>query len=154
MTWTTDQASSSVVNYGLTASYGTTASSATLVTSHSAALSSLTCNTLYQYQASSTNASGQTSTSADQTLTTAACSAPVISAISATPTSTSATVTWTTDQASSSVVNYGLTASYGTTASSATLVTSHSAALSVTCNTLYHYQVSSTNASGQTSTSA
>jgi len=148
-----EQASSSVVNYGLTASYGTTASSATLVTSHSAALSSLTCNTLYHYQVSSTNASGQTSTSADQTFTTTC--GPVISNIASAPAILSATVTWTTDQTSSTVVRYGLTASYGTTVSNSTLVTNHSALVkNLACNTSYHFQVSSTNSQSQTSVSS
>jgi hypothetical protein len=155
ITWTTDEAASTHVNYGLTSAYGSSVNDPTLVTSHSAMLSSLTCNTLYHFQVSSTNAGGQISTSADQTFTTTACSnPPVISGISANPSTTSATITWTTDQAASTVVNYGLTTAYGSSVSNPTLVTSHSAVLSnLTCNTGYHYEVSSTNGGGQTSTS-
>src|SRR5262249_28972401 len=124
ITWTTDQASSTDVNYGLATAYGSSVSNSTLVTSHSAVLNNLTCNTVYHYEVSSMNAAGQTSTSADQTFTTGTCSVPpVISAIIATPSSTSATITWTTDQNSTTVVNYGLTTTYGSTFNDSTLVT-------------------------------
>jgi FG-GAP-like repeat/Beta xylosidase C-terminal Concanavalin A-like domain len=156
ITWKTDQPASTAVNYGLTSAYGSSANDPTLVASHSAVLSNLTCNTTYHFQVSSTNSAGQTSTSADQTFTTTACSnPPVISGISANPSTTSASITWTTDQPASTVVNYGLTSAYGSSVNDPTLVTSHSAVLSnLTCNTTYHFQVSSTNSAGQTSTSA
>ena len=80
---------------------------------------------------------------------------PVISAISAVPTSTTVTINWTTDETSSSNVNYGTTASYGKTFSNSSLVTSHTVQLTgLACSTTYHYQVSSTNSTGQSSTSS
>ena len=81
--------------------------------------------------------------------------APVISSISATSvTSTGATISWTTNQFSSSRVDYGTTTSYGTALSNSTSVLSHSIALtSLTCNTQYHYKVSSTDANGFTGSS-
>lgn len=81
---------------------------------------------------------------------------PVISNIQATGITTSgANITWTTDEASNSVVEYGLTTSYGSTASNAANVTSHSIPLSgLAANTLYHYRVSSTDASANTATSS
>jgi subtilisin family serine protease len=80
---------------------------------------------------------------------------PVISGVSASGiTNSTATITWTTDEASNSVVNYGLTTSYGSNASNASMVTSHSVSLSgLTANTLYHYRVNSTDASNNTATS-
>jgi hypothetical protein len=68
-------------------------------------------------------------------------------------TNTSATITWTTDQASSSQVDYGTTSAYGSSSAlSQTLVTSHSVQLSgLTANTTYHYRVDSTDAGGTTS---
>src|SRR5205814_477907 len=78
--------------------------------------------------------------------------APLISAVNAGLVSTSgATITWTTDQPSDSQVEYGTTATYGSMAPlSSTLVTSHAQALTgLTTNTVYHYRVRSTNASGQ-----
>jgi len=81
---------------------------------------------------------------------------PVISNIQASGITTSAaTITWTTDEASSSVVEYGLTTSYGSTASNPSNVTSHSIPLNgLAANTLYHYHVKSTDASNNTATSA
>lgn len=71
---------------------------------------------------------------------------------STTPSSTTATITWTTNAAADSTVNYGTTSSYGSTQHDATLVTSHSVSLSgLTASTTYHYQVQSTNTSGTAS---
>lgn len=74
---------------------------------------------------------------------------PVISAETvANPDITTATVTWTTNEAATSKVDYGLTSSYGsTTTLDATLVTSHSVGLSgLTGGTTYHYRVRSKDA--------
>ena len=81
--------------------------------------------------------------------------APVISSISATSvTSTGATISWTTNQFSSSRVDYGTTVGYGTALSNSTSVLSHSITLtSLTCNTPYHYKVSSTDTNGFTGSS-
>lgn len=80
---------------------------------------------------------------------------PVISDVQATAvTASSATITWTTDEASNSVVEYGLTTSYGSSASNATNVTSHGIPLGgLSGNTLYHYRVKSTDAAGNTAIS-
>lgn len=81
--------------------------------------------------------------------------APLISNVqSGNITASSALITWTTDEASSSVVEYGLTTSYGSTASDATNVTGHSITINnLSANTLYHYRVKSTDAAGNTGTS-
>ena len=81
---------------------------------------------------------------------------PVISNIQAMAiTASGATITWTTDEPSDSVVEYGLTTSYGSSVSNATDVTSHSIPLSgLSGNTLYHYRVTSTDAAGNTTASA
>lgn len=83
--------------------------------------------------------------------TTQDATAPVISSISVTPSDDGATITWTTDEASSTQIEYGLTTSYGTSTTESdtgTRVTSHSDTLSSlnTCTT-YHYRVKSTDAS-------
>lgn len=73
---------------------------------------------------------------------------PTITSVSAgTLDSTGATITWTTNENTSSKVDYGLTNSYGSTTSetdTSTRVASHSVALSnlVACST-YHYRVRS-----------
>ena len=80
---------------------------------------------------------------------------PLISAISSgVPTTTAATVTWTTDQSSNSTLVYGTTSAHGSTSSNATLTTSHSIALTgLASGTTFHYAVVSANALGYTSTS-
>jgi hypothetical protein len=83
--------------------------------------------------------------------------APVISGVaSSNVTMSSATIRWTTDEASDSQVEYGATTSYGsTTTVDSNRVTSHA----VTINGLsqakpYHYRVRSRDAAGNTATSA
>ena len=81
---------------------------------------------------------------------------PVISSVSAgTPTSSSASVTWTTDEPSDTQIDYGTTAGYGSsTTLNTTLVTSHAQSLSgLNANTQYHYRVKSRDASGNLATS-
>lgn len=80
---------------------------------------------------------------------------PVISnVLSSSITASSSLITWTTDEASNSTVEYGLTTGYGSTASNATNVTSHSITLnSLSANTLYHYRVKSADTAGNLATS-
>lgn len=91
--------------------------------------------------------SGDTSTSIAPTPP-----APTISSISVSGiTNTSATVNWSTDQPSNSVVRYGTSTGYGQNSSSGTNVTSHNIALSgLSPSTNYHFQVESTGAGGKT----
>lgn len=83
--------------------------------------------------------------------------APVISGLGASAvTDTSATITWTTDQATDSRVDYGTATTYGSsTPRDATLVTSHRVTLSgLVADTSYHVRAVSANTAGQTATSA
>jgi hypothetical protein len=83
-------------------------------------------------------------------------SGPNISNVSASAITTSgANITWVTDVAASSQVEYGTTTNYGTLSTlNATLVTSHSVSLTgLSANTLYHYRVHSKNSSGTESIS-
>jgi hypothetical protein len=76
---------------------------------------------------------------------------PVISSVSVgSITTTAATVTWTTDVAATSQVEYGTTTAYGTlTTLDVNLLTSHVTLLTgLSTNTLYHYRVRSKNSSG------
>jgi hypothetical protein len=79
---------------------------------------------------------------------------PVIFGISSSDvTGTSATITWTTDEASDSVVNYGTTTELGTIVSDATMVMNHSVTLTgLTPETTYYYEVWSTDSAGNTAT--
>ncbi len=76
--------------------------------------------------------------------------APVISAVASTSGTSSATVTWTTNEPADSQVNYGLTTAYGaTTTLDAALVTSHSVVIgSLAPSTIYNFRVRSTDGSG------
>ena len=147
ITWTTNIASDSRVNYGTTASYGSQQTNASQVTSHTITLTGLSAKTTYHYQSVSTNTYG-TGTSTDFTFATSG--APVISNVqSSGVTSTGATITWTTDVAADSKVNYGTTTAYGSQQSNASAVTSHSISLSgLTASTPYHYQCVSVNTYG------
>lgn len=83
--------------------------------------------------------------------------APVLSSIAATTTSTSATITWTTNESASTRLTYGPTASYATTTSftdTSPRVTEHSRTLSAlpSCST-YHYAVVSEDGFGNVATS-
>jgi hypothetical protein len=156
--WTTDQASSSQVNYGVTTSYTSSSTlNSSLVTAHSVTLTGLTLGTTYDFDVVSANSSGTSATSSNATFTTTGSApAPVISAVSSSNvTSGTATITWTTDQAASSQVNYGLTTAYGSSSALvSTLVTSHSVTLSgLTPNTKYNFDVFSANAANTPVTS-
>ncbi len=71
-------------------------------------------------------------------------------------TSSSAAITWNTDEPANSQVEYGLSASYGnTTTLDTTLTLAHAQTLSgLQANTTYHYRVRSSDASGNLATSS
>ncbi len=105
-----------------------------------------------------TDAAGNVSTTLTATPFTVDTTAPGISSVDADRTTSGATVTWTTNEAASSAVTYGLTSSYNATtteADIATRVTAHSVALTglVSCAT-YHYHAISKDAAGNTGVSA
>jgi hypothetical protein len=73
ITWTTNEPSTSQVDYGLTTAYGTsTALTTTLVTSHSQPLRALAPSTLYHYRVKSKDSAGRVAVSGDFTFTTRA----------------------------------------------------------------------------------
>jgi hypothetical protein len=157
ITWTTDQPSTSLVNYGTTTGYGSaSALNSTLSTSHSVTLTGLTPGTAYNVDVVSANSAGATSTSSNLTFTTSA-TPPVISAVTTSGvTTTSATITWTTDQATSSLVNYGTTPGYGSASMlNSTLSTSHSVTLTgLAPGITYNFDVVAATSAGTSSTSA
>ncbi|MBX4187081.1 MAG: hypothetical protein KW802_02370 [Candidatus Doudnabacteria bacterium] len=80
---------------------------------------------------------------------------PVITGVAAAVTSSTATVTWSTNEASDSQIEYGLTSTYGSVTSLNTnLVTSHSQAITgLSAATTYHYRVLSKDAPGNAAAS-
>ncbi len=160
-----------VFNYGPTNAYGSTISATQSPLSSgstnapvSAALSGLTCNTLYHFQVTANNGVGGTISGSDLTFITGACPgvAPTATTAAATSLSTTgATVNGTvTANGASTTVNfdYGLTTGYGSNVAAAQSPlgaaasnAAVSAALSgLTCNTTYHFRVNANNGTGGT----
>ncbi len=155
ISWTTNEASDTHVDYGTTTAYGSsTPLNTTMVTSHSAALSGLTASKTYHYRVKSKDAAGNLATSGDFTFATTATpdtTPPTISGVASSGVSqNAATISWTTNEASDTQVEYGMTTAYGSSTTLNTgLVTSHSQALSgLSGGTTYHYRVKSKDAAG------
>ena len=153
--WDTDVASSSTVDFGTTVSYGSNASTGGSVFNHSVSLTGLSAGTLYHYRVRSTGAGTPEGVSSDYTFTTPDTTAPVISNIhSASVTGTSATISWDTNENSDAKVDYGTSVSYGSNVTSGVMTNTHSLNLTgLTPNTVYHYRVTSKDASNNSSTS-
>ncbi len=167
ITWTTNENAGSKVFYGtgtpLNLGSASTKSDATLKMSHSLTLTGLTPNTTHYFRAESTDASNNTTTASETSFTTTTlpvdATAPVISAIVTTPGSTTALITWTTNEAANSKVYYGTTTplSLGSafTMTSGGFVTSHLLNLSsLTASTTYYMVVESKDAANNTATSS
>lgn len=95
-------------------------------------------------------------TSASHTVTIKDVTPPTITAIaSSSVTQTTATVTWTTNEAGDSQVEYGPTTAYGSsTTLNSSRVTAHSTGVSgLSASTTYHYRVKSKDAAGNLATS-
>lgn len=155
ITWETNKSSDSQVQYGTTNTYGTLSPVGTISSSHSIILASLTPSTKYYYRAIS-KASGETAYSPAETFTTlvvqAPPSAPVISGVSTSVSTSSVTITWTTSKPSTSDIQYGITTSYGMSlGKDATLKTSHSRTISnLPAGALYHFRIVVSDSSGNT----
>ena len=80
--------------------------------------------------------------------------APTLSGISVAKPALGAEFTWTTNEPASSEVVYGPTSSYGSQAGTAATVQSHQLAVNrLSCGTTYHYELRSTDASGNVGSS-
>ena len=78
---------------------------------------------------------------------------PTITQVNAIPGRTTAAVTWTTDEQSTSKVEYGLTTAYGNTMENPLFVINHSVILTgLSENALYHYRVTSVDIFGNGTT--
>lgn len=159
--WTTDEASDTQVEYGITASYGNTSALDTSpVTSHSQTISGLSPSTQYHYRVLSRDSNNNLAVSSDYTFSTAALpdtTPPVILNVQVTNiTESSATVTWTTDEPSSSLVEYGFNTSYGDlTPLNSNLVTIHSVDITgLSASHTYDFRVRSRDAAGNEALSA
>ena len=75
--WSTDEAATSYVQYGLGSYTSTTPVDSTMVNQHSVVLSNLSASTLYHFHVGSTNSAGGTALSSDYTVISAAASPSV-----------------------------------------------------------------------------
>ncbi len=157
ISWTTSEMATSALDYGTTTSFGSTISSPyTFVTSHSMTVTGLSEGQTYYFHVRSSDTSGNQGTSSTQTFTTLDTTAPTITTIEVLDiTTSSARVTWTTNESATSVIEYGTTTSYGSTSSDSSFVTSHSLSLTgLTDGETYHFLVRSADASGNSNTSS
>ena len=132
------------------------------MTSHSLALTGLTPGVAHYFKVESKDAANNTTLSSETSFTTTAlpvdATAPVISAVVTTPASTTAQVTWTTDEAATSKVYYSTTTPLvlgtASTVSQGAFLTSHSLSLtSLTASTTYYMIVESKDAANNTAVS-
>jgi hypothetical protein len=165
ITWTTNELSNSQVEYGLNPCPCSlnTLKDPNMVTNHTRTLTALLPNTTYHYRVKSWDAAGNLGVSSDRTFTTASGgnppppppndnTPPTISNINVSNIQqTKVTISWTTNEASNTQVEYGLNPCPCSlnTLKFPNMVTSHSATLSaLTPNTTYHYRVKSWDAAG------
>jgi hypothetical protein len=157
ITWTTDESATTRVDYGTSATALTQNATGATGTSHSVSLTGLTAGTTYHYRVTSADAAGNSTTdpvtgSAPRTFQVPAApdtTPPVVSAVASSGSGTSATVSWTTDEAATTRVDYGISASTLNLNATGATGTSHSVALTgLTPNTRYYYRVTSTDTAG------
>lgn len=165
ITWTTNEPATSRVFFStvspldVNASTTRSVTNTALVTSHSITLTGLSAGTIHVFAVRSADASGNTATSGAFTFTTqsaSAATAPVLSAITAAPATTSATVSFTTDVPASANVFFGTMNpfSFIGVLTNPSLLTSHAFSLiGLTPSTTYFYVVQATNAIGSVASS-
>ncbi|MEW6610274.1 MAG: fibronectin type III domain-containing protein [Patescibacteria group bacterium] len=121
-------------------------------------VSGLTPTTTYWFALRTVDEAGNTSALSNNASTTTPpdMNAPTITGVAVTDiTTTSARISWLTDERATSQVNYGVTTGYSSSIASTTLTTVHAIDLtSLIPATLYHFIVSSTDAFGNTATSS
>ena len=168
ITWTTNEAAKSKVYFSTTtplnALLASTNIDAALVTGHTVQLTGLTPSTTYYFKVESADATGNTATSSEtifvtSSLPVADTTGPVLSAIGATPSATSATIVWTSNEAATSKVYYSTTTPLATSTAlqvaDLNLLTNHSKILSgLIPSTVYFFRVESVDASGNVTVSS
>jgi hypothetical protein len=154
--WTTDEPATSGVSYN-DGTHFDLVSDATLTRDHQITISGLTASTTYFIRVSSSDANGNGPTlSGTISATTAATpdtTPPAITDLSVVVTTSSATVRWSTNEAANSIVRFGRNAgSYENTTADVDNELNHEITLTgLAENTTYYFVVSSTDASGNTS---
>jgi len=157
--WNTNEASNSRVEYGTTTGYGSwTQLDPSMVISHTQTITGLSPLTSYHYRVHSSDGAGNEAVSGDYTFSTLApdTTPPIISGVgTGNIGSSTAIISWSTNEVATSQVDYGLTTAYGlSTSVDSSLVQNHSLSLSgLMPDTLYHFRVRSADAAGNESVS-
>ena len=153
--WSTNEPATSQVEYGTTDAYGSsTTFNSSLVYLHGVVISGLNPDTTYHFRVRSQDGASppNEALSGDYTFTTEPDSTrPLIWGVTATDiTGTSVVIRWTTNETSTSQVEYGLTDTYGSESLlNPNPVRTHSVMLvGLTPGTTYHYRVKSADALG------
>lgn len=166
ITWTTNENSDSEVYYSTSTSVDKSTApevqNTAQVTSHSIILSGLSPSTVYRYIVESKDAAGNESSAPESSFITAApdTAAPVISSItSSNVSSTSAAISWMTNEIATSKVYYStlnpIVLASSSIAEAAGLSASHYVGLSgLTPSSTYYFVVESRDASNNTTTSS
>jgi len=159
--WLTDETADSQVEYGTSQAFGSlTAKDNQLVTSHSQTISGLSGSTAYYYRVLSADAAGNLQTSNTYTFTTlvpADTTPPVIYNIQAqNATPSTIRIAWSTNEQSTSMVEYGMTQGYGfTTPTDNNLTGMHIVDIQgLSPSTTYNFRVHSSDAAGNAAVSA
>ncbi len=151
VTWTTNMESDSIVRYGtISGKYTMSEGSRDYVINHDVTLVNLLPGTTYYIKVGSVNPDGVASQSREFNFTTIPLPPPVISDVSASATSTTASITWTTDISSDSIVRYGTApGTYNMSSEDRNYVTRHSVTLAnLLPGSTYFYKVGSTDPNG------
>lgn len=151
--WETDIPADSQVEWGPTSAFGSlTPLAATKVLKHVVRLANLKAGTRYYYRVRSNGAVEKAVHAFTTKVASSGDTTPpvVLSAGSTNVTATSADVVWTTNEAATSQVEYGLTSSYGTYSTHfTTLLTSHKVKVyGLRPGTKYYYRLRGRDAAG------
>ncbi|MDD3480993.1 MAG: DUF2341 domain-containing protein [Patescibacteria group bacterium] len=154
VTWSTNRASSSFVEYSKDDSYSLSNGSLTATTDHTVSLSGLDPSSTYNFRVQSLDEERDYAASAaySQNYTFVTSTAPGISEVEVSDVSlNSAIVTWKTTSSATSQVKYGTSTSYGNTITdrSGSSVTKHTIKLSdLSHSTTYNFKITGTDIDG------
>lgn len=153
ITWATDEIADGAVLYTNGTGPQSSSSDPNFVKSHSILLSGLQPGTVYRFTVRSADPTGNAANSTEQTFTTLGTpdtKPPVISNIRvASVTNSTAVITWETDEAATSIVDYGLNSTLGSVLADRSYVKKHSMNITgLARSTKYRFRVSAVDASG------
>ncbi len=138
--WTTDEVSNSSVQYGTTPAMGSKKSENSTVTGHNITLTSLTPGTVYQYNVTSCDPTGNCNTTGTFNFTTE--KPPSITNLQENVSLVNATISWITDEQANSTVEYGTTQNLGVLLTNATFSANHTFTLTeLSHGTTYFYNI-------------